>query len=94
MTANKHKGSTFDSFLEAEGLLEQAEAIAVKRVISFELEKAMKKEHVSKTLMAEKLHTSRSALDRLLDPQNTSITLGTLVRLAHILGKKLQIRFA
>ncbi len=94
MTTNKHKGSTFDSFLEEEGLLENAEAIAIKRVIAFELEKAMKKEHVTKTEMAEKMHTSRSALDRLLDPSNTSISLGSLVKVARALGKKLRVRFA
>ncbi len=93
-TTNKHKGSSFDSFLEEENILESAEAIAVKRIIAFELIKTMKKEHMTKTIMAEKMHTSRSALDRLLDPQNTSITLGTLVKLAHVLGKKLQVKFA
>jgi antitoxin HicB len=94
MSTNTHKGSTFDSFLEEEGLLENAEAIAIKRVIAFELKKIMKKEHVTKTKMAEKMYTSRSGLDRLLDPSNTSISLNTLVKVAHILGKKLQIKFA
>jgi antitoxin HicB len=88
---SKHKGSTLDSFLEEEGLLETAEAVAVKRVIAFELEKKMKKEHISKIQMALKMHTSRSALDRLLDPDNASITLSTLVRAAHCIGKKLHI---
>lgn len=91
MTANKHKGSSLDSFLEEEGLLEATEAIAIKRVIAYELEKSMKKEHISKIEMAAKMHTSRSALDRLLDPTNTSITLNTLVKAAHFLGKKLHI---
>lgn len=94
MNAKKHRGSTFDSFLEEENLLESVEATAIKRIISFELQKAMKKEHVSKSEMAERMHTSRSALDRLLDPCNTSITLSTLVKVAHILGKKLRVTFA
>lgn len=91
MAANKHKGSTFDSFLEEEGLLENAEAVAIKRVIAFELEKTMKKKHVSKTKMAEKMGTSRSALDRLLDPSNISVTLNTLAKAAHAMGKKLHV---
>ena len=91
---NKHKGSSFESFLEEEGLLDEAEAIAIKRVIAYELKKTMKKTHISKTEMASKMHTSRSALDRLLDPTNTSITLNTLVKAAHFLGKKLQVIFA
>jgi antitoxin HicB len=93
MTDKKHKGSTFDSFLEEEGLFEDAEAIAIKRVIAYELEKTMKKKHFTKTIMATKMQTSRSALDRLLDPTNTSITLITLVKAAHLLGKKLKIVF-
>jgi antitoxin HicB len=88
--ANKHKGSTFDSFLEEENLLEEAEAIAIKRVITYELERIMKKKQIKKTQLASDMHTSRSALDRLLDPNNTSITLRTLVKAANILGKKLQ----
>ncbi len=93
MTDKKHKGSTFDSFLEEESLFEDAEAIAIKRVIAYELEKTMKKKHLTKTTMATKMQTSRSALDRLLDPTNTSIILITLVKAAHLLGKKLKIVF-
>lgn len=89
--ANKHKGSSFDSFLEEEGLLEDVEALAIKKVIAYELEKAMMKENLSKTEMAARMHTSRSALERLLDPVNTSITLNTLVKAAHALGKKLRL---
>lgn len=90
---NKHKGSTFDSFLEEEGLLENSEAVAIKRVIAYEIQMKMKKAHLNKTEVAEKIHTSRSALDRLLDPNNTSVTLNTLIRAAHFLGKKLHISF-
>lgn len=91
MAKNKHKGSSFDSFLKEEGLLEKAEAIAIKRVIAHELIKNMKKHHFSKIEMAAQMHTSRSALDRLLDPENTSVTPNTLVKAAHFLGKKLHI---
>jgi len=88
---NKHKGTTVDSFLEEEGILESTDSIAVKRVIAYELKKKMKKDHLNKSEMAEKMHTSRSALDRLLDPKNTSITLSTLAKAAHIIGKKLHV---
>lgn len=91
---NKHKGSTFDSFLEEEGLLDEAEAVAIKRVIAYEFEQAMKKKHISKSDMATKMHTSRSAVDRLLDPENTSITLRTLLKAAHILDKKVEMRWS
>ena len=91
MNINKYKGTTLDNFLDEENLLEDTEAVAIKRVIAYELEKTMVKEHFSKTEMAEKMHTSRSALDRLLDPSNTSITLITLIRAAHVLGKRLQV---
>jgi predicted XRE-type DNA-binding protein len=90
MSANKHKGSTLDSFLE-EGLLDDAEAIAIKRVIAYEFAKKIKKAHLSKTEIAAKMGTSRSALDRLLDPANTSVTLNTLVKAAHFIGKKLHV---
>lgn len=90
---NKHKGSTLDSFLEEEGLLENVEAVAIKRVIAHALEKKIKKEHLSKIKIAEQMGTSRSALDRLLDPSNTSVTLNTLVKAAHFMGKKLRVTF-
>lgn len=89
--SNKHKGSTFDSFLEEEALLEEAEAVAIKKVIVFELEKMMKKEHLSKVELAKRIHTSRSQLDRLLDPLNTSVTLTTIVKAAHAVGKKIRL---
>lgn len=87
---NKHRGSTFDSFLEEENLLDDVEAVAIKRVIAYELEQMMEKNHLTKSEMAAKMHTSRSALDRLLDPMNTSITLHTLIKITHILGRKFQ----
>jgi antitoxin HicB len=88
---NKYKGSTFDSFLEKEGLLEQVEATAVKRVVAFQIEKAMQQQQISKKQMAEGMQTSRSSLDRLLDPENTAVTLISLVKAAHVLGKKVRI---
>ena len=91
--ANQHKGSSFDSFLASENLLDKVEATAVKRVIAYQLEEGMKKAHITKTQMASNMKTSRSALDRLLDPQNTAVTLQSLVKAAHVLGQQLQISF-
>ena len=91
---NKHKGSTFDAFLKEESLFDDAEVIAVKRVVAYELEKAMVQKHLNKIKLAKKMHTSRSALDRLLDPENTSITLNSLVKAAHALGKQVSVSFA
>lgn len=87
-----YSGSGFDSFLEEEGLREEAEAVAIKRVLAWQLEKAMKKQKKTKRAMAAQLRTSRSQLDRLLDPQNTSVTLDTMTRAAKALGKRLVVR--
>ncbi len=91
---NRHLGSNFDDFLEEEGNLAEVEAVAVKRVIAFQIKAMMKKKHLSKTALAEKMHTSRSALNRLLDPANVSITLQTLERVALALVKRLKIELA
>ena len=64
-----HSGSTFDSFLEEEGIREEVEAVAIKRVLAWQLEQAMQEQQKTKQAMAKQLHTSRSQLDRLLDPQ-------------------------
>jgi len=85
-------GSSFDEFLQEEGMLAQAEAVAVKRVIAFQLEETMAKEHISKTEMAKRMNTSRSAINRLLDPLNTSITLATIENAVAAMGKRLQIQ--
>ena len=90
MKKNKFLGSSFDSFLEEEGLLEHTEAVAIKWVIARELEKKMKKSHLNKKQIAEKMGTSRSALDRLLEPRNTSVTLMTLLKATRFIGKRLQ----
>lgn len=89
--ANKHVGSTFDDFLEKEDLYAEAKAVAIKRVLAHQIETWMEERHISKSEMARKMETSRSALDRLLDPENTAITLHTLARAATVVGKKLDI---
>jgi antitoxin HicB len=91
---NKHLGSSFDDFLEEEGLRAETEATAIKRVIAYQIEMEMKRAKLTKSAMAEKMRTSRSALDRLLDPANVSITLQTLERAALALGKNLKIKLA
>lgn len=85
-------GSSFDDFLQEEGMLAEAEAIAVKRVIAFQIEETMSKEHITKTEMAKRMNTSRSAINRLLDPLNTSITLATIESAVAAMGKRLQIK--
>ena len=90
----KHLGSDFDDFLAEEGLLEQAEAVAVKRVLAFQVEQLMKEQNLSKTEMSRRMKTSRASLERLLDPANQSVTLQTLDRAARALGKHLQISLA
>ncbi len=89
-----HSGSTFDSFLEEEGIRDEVEAVAIKRVLAWQLEQAMQEQQKSKQAMAKQLHTSRSQLDRLLDPQNVSVTLDTITRVARALGKRVIIRVA
>ena len=89
-----HSGSTFDSFLEQEGIREEVEAVAVKRVLAWQLQRAMQKQQKTKQAMARQLRTSRSQLDRLLDPRNASVTLDTITRAARVLGKRLIIRVA
>ena len=93
MTLNKEAiGSSFDDFLEEENLLAESEAVAIKRVIAFEVQKSMEEKHISKTEMAKRMGTSRSALTRLLDPLNNSITLATIETALAAIGKRVQIQ--
>lgn len=87
----KHLGSDFDDFLQEEGLLEEAEAVAAKRVLAYQISQAMKEQHLSKAAMARQMGTSRSSLDRLLDPEIPSVTLLTLEKAARVLGKRMRI---
>jgi len=89
-----HSGSTFDSFLEQEGIREEVEAVAIKRVLAWQLQQAMQEQQKTKQAMARQLHTSRSQLDRLLDPLNISVTLDTITRAARALGKRVIVRVA
>jgi len=87
----KNLGSNFDDFLAAEGLREEVTAIAVKRYIAYQLAEKMSEENLSKSEMARRMETSRSALDRLLDPANPAVTLQTLQSAAHALGGRLKV---
>jgi antitoxin HicB len=91
---NPHAGSGFDDFLAEEGILADVEAVAIKRVIAFQITKLMEDEEISKSEMARRMNTSRSSLERLLDPENDSVTLQTLQHAAHALGRRLHIEFA
>lgn len=90
----KNIGSNFDDFLREEKMLEHAQAVAIKRVIVYQISEEMKQRKLSKTEMAGKMKTSRAALERLLDPANASVTLSTLERAASALGKKLKVELA
>jgi antitoxin HicB len=91
---NPHHGSTLDSFLKEEGVLEQFRAAAVKEVIAWQISKAMKDKRLSKNKMAALMRTSRAQLDRLLDPEQGNVTLETLHRAAHVLGRELRVELA
>lgn len=89
-----HIGSTLDDFLSQEGVLEEVSARAIKRVIAWQLAEAMKTQGVTKTAMAERMHTSRSMLDRLLDETDTGMTIETLSRAAQALGYRVKVELA
>jgi predicted XRE-type DNA-binding protein len=88
---NPHIGGLFDDFLKEEGIHEEVQTTAIKRVIAWQLEEAMKIQNLSKVEMARRMETSRAQLDRLLDPDNDSVTLDTLTRAAAIVGRKVRL---
>ena len=85
---------TFDDFLAGQCLLEDAEEIAIKRVLAWQITEAMKAQGLTKTVMAALMRTDRRQLDRLLDPNNPSVTLSTLRRAASAVGRKLRVELA
>ncbi|MCJ7529882.1 MAG: helix-turn-helix domain-containing protein [Anaerolineales bacterium] len=94
MMNEQYVGSDFDSFLEEESILQETERVAVKRVLAMHLQQLMQEQRISKVEMARRMETSRSALNRLLDPKNESVTLHTMERAAHVLGKHLHLTLA
>ena len=92
MTArNRHIGSSLDNFLAEEGLLEEVSAVASKRVVAWQIGEAMKSRGLGKKAMAERMGTGRSHLDRLLDVNDTGLTLETLTKAANAFGRQLRI---
>jgi antitoxin HicB len=89
--SNPHIGSSFDDFLDEENLLTQINEIAIKRVIAWQLQQEIETKQMTKTSVAKAMGTSRAAVDRLLDPDNSSVTLNTLDRAARVLGKRIKI---
>ena len=88
---NPSRGSTFKDYLKDEGAHEETTSAAVKRVLTWQLEQAMKKEQLSKNQMAKKMKTSRSQLDRILDPDNSKIQLDTIMKAAAVLGREVRL---
>lgn len=91
MKRNVHVGSDFDDFLHEEAIFDEAQAVAVKRVVAYQLEQSMKKARLTKSAMARRMGATRAQLDRLLNPENPSTTLTTLVKAAGALGKRVRI---
>lgn len=91
MKRNPRVGSDFDDFLNEEKFFDEAQAIAVKRVLSFQLEQSMKESRLTKSAMAKRMGTTRAQLDRLLNPENPSTTLTTVVKAAGALGQRVKI---
>lgn len=92
--SKKNIGSKFDDFLKEEAMLDGATAVALKRVIAWQIAEEMKAQKITKTELAKRMHTSRAALNRLLDEQDASLTLTTLASAASALGRKLNIQLA
>jgi predicted XRE-type DNA-binding protein len=91
MKRNPHIGSTLEDFLKEEGLHEDATNYAVKRVLAWQVEQAMKEKGLSKTEMAKRMGTSRAHLDRLLDPENDRVQLDTVNRAAMVVGRRVRL---
>lgn len=91
MMNEQHLGSNLDDFLEEEGLLAEAEAVAAKRVLAYQIDQIMKEQQISKSEMARRMKTSRAAVDRLLNAESDSATLITLEKAAFALGKRLEV---
>jgi len=89
--ANRHKGSSIDDFLKEEGVFEEFQARAIKEVIAWQLAQAMKERKLSKRRLAAMMHTSRTQVDRVLDPNDGNVTIETLQRAAAIVGRKVQV---
>jgi len=88
---NKHRGSSVRDFLKQDGILEDVQAAALKRALALKVADLMEQRNFNKTTLASEMRTSRAAINRILDPENTSVTLTTLNKVAQSLGRKLKI---
>jgi DNA-binding phage protein len=91
MAKNKHRGSTLDDFLAQEGALEEFQARAIKEVVAWQLAEAMREQKLSKNQLARQMRTSRTQVDRVLDPEAGNVTIETLQRAAALVGKRVRI---
>jgi len=91
---NTHIGRDFDEFLRDDGLLDDAESVAAKRVIAFQIAREKERANISQAELDRRMHTSRSSVERLLDPANPSVTLSTLERAASAIGKRLTVQLS
>ena len=91
MADNKHRGDTLDGFLEERGDLAEFQARAIKEVIAWQLAEAMKERKLSKSRLATMMHTSRTQVDRVLDPNDGNVTIETLQRAAAVVGRRVQL---
>lgn len=91
MARNKHRGSSLDDFLAQEGVLEEFQARAIKEVVAWQLGQAMRERKLSKNQLAKQMHTSRTQVDRVLDPEAGNVTIETLQRAAAIVGKQVRL---
>jgi hypothetical protein len=91
MSKNPHTGSSFDDFLKEEGIYEECTAAALKRVLAWQVKQEMQRQKITKSAMAVRMKTSRSQLDRLLDPEKTGVTLETMQRAANVVGRELRV---
>lgn len=88
---NNHIGSSLTDYLKDENIVGETNAAAIKCVIAWQLQEAMKEDRISKNQMAKAMKTSRSQLDRILDPENSGVQLDTIIKAAHVLGRELRI---
>jgi DNA-binding phage protein len=91
MARNKNRGSTLDEFLSEEGVLEEFQARAIKEVVAWQLAQAMKERKLSKNQLAKQMRTSRTQIDRVLDPDAGNVTIETLQRAAALVGRRVKI---
>ncbi len=92
MADNRYRGSTLDSFLEEDGILAETQAKAIKEVIAWQLGEAMRQRGISKSGLARLMRTSRTQVDRVLDPENGNVTIETLQKAAAVVGRRVELQ--